>query len=439
MRVLLTEGSSTSAREAITALALAGHEVAYCDPAPVCLGRFSRLVSHRYRCPPLGTDPEGFRRFLMAVLERDRFDVLLPIHEQGYLVARIADALRLRVSVAVPAFAAYDRVQTKLGFHDLLRELGLPQPPTILLGEAAELARCESFPFVVKAAVGTASRGTWPIRGPAERDRALAEIAASAAGVPILLQGWVRGPLEQAQAVFGSGHLVGFHATRRLVEGAGGGAALKESVHRPRIAADLARIGAHLSWHGALSVDYFTDEAGGAPLYIDGNPRLVEPMAATLAGIDLADLLVRVSLEPCPAPSGRVPHPAPCFEAPSRAKPATAASESDPDGDDTPYASGRPGIRTRLALQALLGTALHRRSRRALLGTITRLLTASGPFAGAREELTPAALDPPGILPVIGAATMLLVRPGSAQAMIGKGWGSHLLTPEAMRRIREMA
>ncbi|MGW5837922.1 ATP-grasp domain-containing protein [Methylorubrum extorquens] len=404
MRVLLTEGSSTSAREAITALALAGHAVAYCDPAPICLGRFSRLVFRRYRCPPLGTDPDGFRRFLEQVLERDRFDVLVPIHEQGYLVARIADRLRPLVALAAPAFAAFDRLQTKLGFHDLLRELGLPQPPAILLDDAGELTRCERFPFVVKTVLGTAGRGTWPIRSPAERNRALAEIGAAAAGGPILLQGWVRGPLEQAQTVFQAGRLVGFHATRRLVEGAGGGAALKESFDRPAIAADLARIGAHLSWHGALSVDYFTNEAGGDPLYIDANPRLVEPMAATLAGLNLADRLVRVSLG--------------C--------------------DDLPCASGRPGVRTRLALQALLGTALHHRSRRALIGTITRLLADSGPFADAREELTPAALDSPGVLPVVGAAMMLLARPGSAQAMIGKGWGAHLLTPEAARRIQEM-
>ncbi len=403
MRVLLTEGGSTSAREAITALALAGHAVAYCDPAPICLGRFSRLVSRRYRCPPLGTDPEGFRRFLEQVLERDRFDVLVPIHEQGYLVARIADRLRPFVALAAPAFAAYDRLQTKLGFHGLLRELGLPQPPAILLDDADELARCERFPFVVKTALGTAGRGTWPIRSPAERDRALVEIGATAGG-PILLQGWVSGPLEQAQAVFQMGRLVGFHATRRLIEGAGGGAALKESVHRPDIAAHLARIGAHLAWDGALSVDYFTDEAGGNPLYIDANPRLVEPMAATLAGLNLADRLVQVSL----------------------------------GGDALPCASGRPGVRTRLALQALLGMALRRRSRRALIGTITGLLAASGPFAGAREELTPAALDPPGAVPVIGAALALLARPNSAQAMIGKGWGAHLLTPEAARRIQAM-
>jgi predicted ATP-grasp superfamily ATP-dependent carboligase len=406
MRILLTEGSSTSARQAITALALAGHEVAFCDPEPFCLARFSRLVARRHRCPPLGTDPEGFRVVLRGLLATGTTDVLLPIHEQGYLVARVADELRPHAALALPSFEAYARVQTKLGFRGLLTELGLSQPRTRLLDDPGHLLRQDTYPFVVKMALGTASRGTWLIRSAADRERAAAAIGRLAADDgPVLVQEWVSAPLEQAQAVFQQGRLVGFHATRRLIEGGGGGAALKESVRRPRVAQDLARIGAHLSWHGALSVDYFVDGSGEHPLYIDGNPRLVEPMAATLAGLNLADLLVKVSVgQPIAA----------CLK-------------------------GEPAIRTRLSLQAILGAALVSGSRRAVLGTLARLVRGAEPFAGAREELTPIRLDPPSALPVLGLALALLARPESAPALVRRGWGAHLLTPEAMRRIRSMS
>lgn len=406
MRVLLTEGNSTSARQAITALALAGHEIAFCDPARLCLGRFSRFVSRPYRCPPLGTDPEGFRHFLHDLLWQERFDVLLPIHEQGYLIARVADELRPRAAFAVPAFESYERVQTKPGFHGLLTELGLPQPRTQLLDDPRSLARHTAYPYVVKAALGTASRSTWLIRCEADRARAAADLAQGASlGAPILVQAWVSAPLEQAQAVFQEGRLVGFHATRRLLEGAGGGAALKESVCRPGVAGDLARIGSYLSWHGALSVDYFIDETGEHPLYIDGNPRLVEPMAAVLAGLNLADLLVRVSA------GQRI---APCL-------------------------TGRPGVRTRLSLQVLLGAALRSGRRRDVVAALLQLLGGSGPLGQAQEELTPARLDPPSILPVAAAVLMLLARPDRAGAMARQGWGDHLLTAKAMRKIRHMA
>ena len=72
-------------------------------------------------------------------------------------------------------------------------------------------------------------------------------------------------------------------------------AAIKESVSNPIVRGHLARIGEHLHWHGALSVDYIVDQASGTPYYFDCNPRLVEPMSAVFAGLDLVDLLLRVS------------------------------------------------------------------------------------------------------------------------------------------------
>jgi hypothetical protein len=410
VRVLLTEGSSTSAREAITALALAGHAVSFCDPEPVCLGRFSRLVAGRYQCPPLGTDPQGYRRFVRDLVATGRFDVLLPIHEQGYLFARIADEIAPHAALALPSFESYARLQGKAGFSRLLTELGLPQPRTDLIEDHRQLAGLARYPFVLKTDLGTASRGTWLIRDPAAQARAVAEIGkAGPPGGPILVQEWVERPLEQVQSVFRHGRLVAFHATRRLIEGAGGGAALKESVRRPRIAADLARIGGHLAWHGALSLDYLADPDGVDPLYIDANPRLVEPMAAYLAGLNLADLVVRISL---------------------------AHASLDLSGTDvleTP-----PGLRSRLALQALLGAALRTPSRRAVLRTARDLLRRRGDFVGAEEELSPARLDPPSVVPVVGAALALLVRPERADALARRNWGRHLLTPHAARLIRAM-
>ena len=84
LRVLVPEGNSTSAREAITILGLAGHHVEVCDPAPVCLARFSRFVRKFHRCPGIGDDPAGFLAFIERLLASGRFDVLLPTHEQGF-------------------------------------------------------------------------------------------------------------------------------------------------------------------------------------------------------------------------------------------------------------------------------------------------------------------------------------------------------------------
>jgi hypothetical protein len=168
------------------------------------------------------------------------------------------------------------------------------------------------------------------------------------------------------------------------------------------VRAHLAAIGAHLEWHGALSVDYMVG-APEAPLYIDCNPRLVEPINAFLAGVDLTDLLLRVSLGEAPA--------------------------EQPDS--------RAGVRTHIALQALLGCALRGGSRGDLLGEAWRLLTGRGLYADSREELTPLRWDWPSVVPTVAGAFWLLASPQAAARMPQK-WGAHLLNAGSVRTIAQL-
>ncbi len=113
------------------------------------------------------------------------------------------------------------------------------------------------FPCVVKTSVGTASRGIWFVRSESDLEAALRDLHASGAFADeVLVQDFVAGSIEKAQAVFCRGALLGFHAYRQIAAGAGGGEAIKQSVSRPDVRAHVATIGAKLAWHGALSVDY---------------------------------------------------------------------------------------------------------------------------------------------------------------------------------------
>jgi hypothetical protein len=193
------------------------------------------------------------------------------------------------------------------------------------------------------------------------------------------------------------------HAYRQLARGAGGGPALKESVRRAIVRSHLRRIGDFLAWHGALSVDYILEEDGETPRYIDCNPRLVEPINALLSGLDLVDLLVRVSL-----------------------------------GEELPESpEDREGVRTHLAIQAIVGCAARGGSRVDILRECWKLLWHSGIYAGSCEELTPVRWDRPSGIPVVFAAIWMLVNPRMAQALPKVAWGNHLLTSESIRKIQE--
>src|SRR5882757_496004 len=401
LRVLLSEGSSTSAREAITALGLAGHIVEVCDPSPVCLGRFSRFVGKFHRCPGLRDDPAGYLSFVEKLLAERPFDVLLPIHEQGFVFARVRQRLEARVGLALPAFESYRTAHSKAGFSRLLDELRMPQPATRIVTSPSELRDAIRFPCVVKTSIGTASRGIWFVRDEDALTMALQELGAKEAFAgEVLVQDLVAGATEKAQAVFSHGKLLGFHAYRQIAAGAGGGEAIKQSVRQPGLRADLATIGERLGWHGALSVDIIMPEAG-SHLLIDCNPRLVEPMSAYLAGLDLVDLLLRVS-------QGKTP-------------------ESAPDSGE--------GVRTHLAMQALLGCATRDGTRREIFRECVRVAARRGPYAGSAEELTPLRRDWISGVPLAVTALALLANPRLAGTLSKKGWGAHLLDNKSIRLI----
>lgn len=405
LRILMTEGSSTSAREALTVLGLAGHAVDVCDPAPWGLARFSRFVRAWHRCPGLRDDPRGFIDAVERLLA-DGYDVLLPIHEQGLALAKVQSRLIGRVGLALPGFKMYRTAHSKVGFHRVLLELGLPTPDTAIVTSMDRLRAAVMLPCVIKTAIGTASRGVWIVRDDATLERALTDLqAADAFAGAVLVQALIAGATEKAQGVFCRGELIGFHATRQIAEGAGGGDAIKRSVRRDGVRADLAAIGRHLAWHGALSIDFIKPEDGSGPFYIDCNPRLVEPMAAYLAGINLVDLVLQVSL-------GETPEIAP---------------------------DSRPDVVTHQGMQALLGCAQRDGTRGDLLRICRDLVRRRGAYAGSIEELTPVRLDRISAIPLAMTALLLLVSPKLADRLAKRGWGAHLLDGGSIATIDDLS
>ena len=183
----------------------------------------------------LGVDPAGYVIFVLALLARRRLDVLLPIHEQGYALSKIREAVENHVTVALPSHAAYQEAHSKASFSRLLSELDLPQPRTQLVKTREDVLALERFPLMLKAATGTASRTVWPVKGPRELAAAVKELARGGAFADVIVaQQLIEAPVEHAQAVFDRGRLLGMHAYRQIVRGAGGGDAVKESVNRPR-------------------------------------------------------------------------------------------------------------------------------------------------------------------------------------------------------------
>lgn len=400
VRVLMSEGSSLSARESLTALGRAGFHVEVLDPNPFCLARFSRYCRRLHPAPHFGLEPQAYLERVIELLRGQGFDVLFPAHEQAYLFARFLDRLSPLTRLALPGFAVFEQLQSKIGFARVLAELALPAPPTVCARDAAAVrAAARQLPVYVKLAFGTAMQGVFPVCTPEELTRTLDRIGARLEE-GVLVQGAVAGQLERMQGVFDRGRLAGFHANRQVEQGVGGGDLVKESVKWATVERHMAAIGHHLGWHGALSIDYIRDSEG-MPRYIDANPRLAETGNALAAGINLPALLVQVSLG------------------------------QHPQGHDLEA----PGRRSFMGIQGLLRAARDGRTRRAVIRTLADLALRRGVFAHGTEELTPIAHDLRAVIPLLALALALLIRPALWQRFSQATVAAYAATPAVVRCV----
>jgi hypothetical protein len=310
------------------------------------------------------------------------------------------------VATAVPEFGALVRVQDKLSAFETLTQVGLRQPPASVAASRAELeAAAGELPAFIKTPIGTASAGVSRVETRAELERLAAacerEGVFGAGGV--LVQQPVRGPLVMVQSVFCRGELVAFHACQRVREGAGGGASHKLGLDLPEAREQMAALGAALDWHGALSADMIAGGTGPVftdTVFIDINPRLVEPVNALESGVDLVRTLLDVA---------RV-------------------------GRSRPQPPGRPGARTHQLLLAVLGAAQHG-GRRQIARELGKALTRRGDYRASREELTPGRGDPLAALPVAVAAAATLAWPATVRWFTGGSVAAYSLTPAAWHEL----
>jgi predicted ATP-grasp superfamily ATP-dependent carboligase len=406
IRILLSEGSSLSAREALSALGSCGYVIDVCDPDPFCLGRFSRFVSNVYRSPAVGTDPQGYLSFLLNHLKRVPYDVLLPVQEQAFLFSRVQKQLQPLVGLAIADFPAFARLQSKVSFLEVLDTLSLPHPRTTYVRTSEELEACRAFPYYVKTEYGTASSGVWKVQTSDEQAQLVARLQAMGqldGEHHLLVQEVVSGPFCMVQAIFDHGRLIAFHCWQRLREGARGSSSAKMSIRQPLVERHVWQLGKYLGWHGCMAIDYLLDPEQATPLYIDANPRLVECMNATLSGLNLAEVLVRLSL------GERLPE--------------TLSYRSD--------------VRSHMFMMALLGQAEQGGTRQNLLREIWQASLQRGTYRESREELTPFRIDLLSLLPIFILTTQLLISPGRGLATASRAVTRYSLSSQAIQVIQQ--
>jgi hypothetical protein len=139
------------------------------------------------------------------------------------------------------------------------------------------------------------------------------------------------------------------------------------------------------------------------PSYIDVNPRLVEPMNARRAGVDLVEALLRVS-------AGETPQAFP---------------------------QGRPDVMTHQLVLAIVAAAAH--GRMSVVRELIAASTRSDAYRSSTEELTPLHRDLRSAVPVLLIALALLVKPGNAKSLARGAVANYAIGSDGWRTILRLS
>ncbi len=396
MVVLLSESASLTARETLTVLGSGGIRADVLTTGGLTIGRFSRWCRRLIPAPPPGADPLGYLSLVSGLCSAGEYDAILATHEQAWLFAAGLHLLPADAPVAVPSAEAFDQVAGKVEFAALCDQLGIPQPRW---WRSDERPARVPYPHWVKASYGTAGRAVRRVDTAEQERQAILDL--SEAGGPVMGQVPAAGEYGQVQVLFEHGRLVAAHTSVAIGAGAGGSAAARLSVDHPAAREYAARLGAHLRWHGGLTLDYF--HVGGQPRFIECNPRTVEPGNAARAGVDFPRLTIALS-RGGPLPASPV--------------------------------IGRPGVRTRGALALAVGAAERYRSRAAVLGALRDCALRRGEIGRAAEVLTPIAHDPSSAIPLAATIALLLISPRGAATLANGAVRSYSISPATIAQVR---
>ena len=400
IRILLSEGSSNSARQTLYGL---GRDkvIDVLDPSAWCQCRFSSLVRRRIACPKIARDPAGYIKFAADLVRRESYDVLFPTHEQVYAFSKFRESFSKHVGLAVPEFEVLRRVQSKSEFFSLMNELGLPMPETQIVYSIEELNSVCDFPLFLKLIHSTASLGVKRVSSAAEAVETMKMFEQRGLwkrGDAIVLQQPAPGRQAEVTAVFQHGRMVAAACGDVLATGIGGGPALRRTAIHPLVLKHMETFGQQLNWHGPLSVEYFYDHDTEKPYYIEANPRIGESFNRLAGGVNVCEATVRVSL-----------------------------------GEHVArYPDVRPGVITHNGFIVLIAAAYNGASRLELLQKLWKHWTQRPRH---QSEMTRPVEDWMSIIPATAVITLLLMSPRSAQRLAHGTVENYSLPSEAAEII----
>jgi predicted ATP-grasp superfamily ATP-dependent carboligase len=307
MSVLVTNAKNRIAYNVVRSLGQKGVTVYTADFVPRSMSFASRYSKGHFIYPSPFRDPEGFLQRVVEEIARLQVQVLIPVFEETFLVAKHKERLSSLVSLVVPDYSQILVAHNKREWESLAQTLDIPVPRSYSVEELQRSGVAAlRFPVLIKPKQGGGAWGIEEVPSP----RILEEILrrANHAGKPwdrFFVQEKISGHTHCVAMLFNKGQLRATVGYRQLRDypAKGGQATLRVSVRHEMAERFFQRLLERLQWHGPCQADFIVDDRTGIAYLIDINPRLWGSLTQAIAsGVDFPYLIYRLAREGDVAP-----------------------------------------------------------------------------------------------------------------------------------------
>ncbi len=261
--VLLTLGRLPVALTLARALAARGCRVIVADPFRWHVSRPSRAVHRCVRVPPPNSQPEAYRHAMLALIDEESVELIIPVSEEISHVLGLRAYLPAGVTVLGPDLERCLRLQDKIAFAHDAEALGLAVPTTAVAGSQAAQILANTTDTISKPVDGCSGLGL-SFHSAGETLPPLAQ--------NMLVQTAIRGQSVSTLSYLHKGDAIATTLYRGRVFSHTVAICFESVPMEPAISEWVHRFIAPLSFTGFLALDFIVDDSG-QPWGIECNPR----------------------------------------------------------------------------------------------------------------------------------------------------------------------
>lgn len=267
-RTLLTGARSPTALEIARHFHLEGHEVFAVDTRYYHVCRVSNVVEKSFMIPIPGRDPNLFIQSLLAIVEEEHIDLVIPIWEEVLHISKELDRFRNSCDVFCSPFEIMHKLHNKYLFQEELSRLKIVSPKTTLVRTLEDVEKVDiGGPYALKACYSRGSRAVFKV------SQGKAPAIQIKANNPWIAQEWIDGERYCSYSICHEG-IVRAHAAYpvQYTMPDKNSCVAFEAYHHPEILAWVQRFVDGVKYTGQIAFD-FIERKDGQLFAIECNPR----------------------------------------------------------------------------------------------------------------------------------------------------------------------